>query len=131
MTNSVIKCALRGVDKEILIENLSAMNPAEWLMERLIDGVHVPTSKEFALSFTSLLRNIVIEHMSDFDKYNLYITYDYVETAYATTPIKGIIEIENYKKFDISPCKDNRHTYEVKYWRHTYGYFESEMFGGK
>lgn len=128
MKNSVIKLALKGMESNVLVENLLAMKPEYWLVERLIDGVRIPTEEEFAASRSYPTRNIQIEHKSDFDKENLCISYDYVNTAYSSTPVEDVVEEDEYKKLDTSWHKDDKHPYEVKYWSHTYDHFASEKF---
>jgi hypothetical protein len=128
MKNSVIKLALKGMDKEVLIENLLAMNPEYWFIERLIGGVHVPTLEEFAASKHTPTRNVEIEHKSDLNKENIYISYDYVESAYSTIPIGNTIEEEEFKELDTSWRKNDEHPYIVRYWTHTHDYFASEKF---
>lgn len=128
MKNSVIKLALKGMNPEVLIENLLAMNPKYWFVERLIDGVHVPTAEEFSASRSYPTRNVQIEHKSDFDKDNIFVSYDYVHTAYSSTPVEGVVEEAEYKKLDTSWRQDDKHPYEVQYWTHSSNYYASEEF---
>ena len=129
MKNSVIKLALKVLDSKVLVENLLAMNPEYWFIERLIDGVHVPTEEEFAASKHVPTRNVKIEHKSDFNIKNIYISYDYVESAYSATPtIENTIEKEEFKKLNTSWRKDDEHPHIIRYWEHANDYLASEDF---
>lgn len=128
MKQSVIKLALHGLSNRILVENLLAMNPEYWFIERLIDGVHVPTVEEFAASKNYEIRNVQIQHKSDLDKDNLFISYDYVTECYSSEEITKILEEDEYKKLDTSWHKDDKHPYKVHYWAHSSDWCSSEKF---
>lgn len=116
------------MNQEVLIENLISMNPEYWFIERLIDGVHVPTPEEFAASKSYQTRNIQIEHKSDLDKDNLFISYDYVAEAYASEEVVDILEEDEYKKLDTSWRQNNEHPYKIRYWTHSSDWCSSEKF---
>ena len=128
MKQSVIKLALHGLSNGVLVENLLAMNPEYWFIERLIDGVHVPTVEEFAASKNYEVRNVQIQHKSDLDKNNLFISYDYVTEGYSSEEITKILEEGEYKKLDTSWHQNDQHPYKVRYWTHSSDWCSSEKF---
>lgn len=128
MKQSVIKLALHGLSNGVLVENLLAMNPEYWFIERLIDGVHVPTVEEFAASKNYEVRNVQIQHKSDLDKDNLFISYDYVTEGYSSEEITKILEEDEYKKLDTSWHQNDQHPYKVRYWAHSSDWCSSEKF---
>ena len=116
------------MNSEVLAENLLNMHPEYWFIERLIDGVHVPTPEEFAASKSYQTRNVQITHKSDLVQDNLFISYDYVAEAYASEEVADILEEEEFKKLNTSWHQNDTHPYKVHYWAHSSDWCSSEQF---
>jgi hypothetical protein len=123
MKRNVIALALKGMDNKELVANLIDMRPDYWLVERLIDGVTIPTREEVTEYLTKYEGNKVVVddiiHTTDFNLENLRVEYQTIGKRYAKTEQNHVLTNAEKCAIESAYTKSAEFPHEFSYWYST------------